>query len=76
MSHARTLPLPRDQWLDTTLGELPPRQRQMVMLRDVEGLSSDEACAVLGISEGNQRILLHRGRARLREILDAAIEKS
>jgi RNA polymerase sigma-70 factor (ECF subfamily) len=48
----------------------------MVMLRDVEGLSSNEACAVLGISEGNQRILLHRGRSRLREILDAAIEKS
>ena len=62
--------------LKSALDELPPRQRQMVMLRDVEGLSCNEACAVLGISEGNQRILLHRGRARLREILDAAIEKS
>ena len=62
--------------LKSALDELPPRQRQMVLLRDVEGLSSNEACAALGISEGNQRILLHRGRARLREILDAAIEKS
>ena len=47
-----------------------------VTFRDVEGLSSSEASAVLGISEGNQWTLLHRGRARLREILDAAIEKS
>ena len=46
------------------------------MLRDVEGLSNDEACAVLGISVGNQRILLHRGRARMREILDDEMKKS
>jgi len=62
--------------LKSALDALPPRQRQVVMLRDVEGFSNDEACAVLGISVGNQRILLHRGRARLREILDVEIEKS
>ena len=56
--------------LKAALEDLPPRQRQVVMLRDVEGLSNDEACAVLGISVGNQRLLLHRGRARLRSILE------
>jgi RNA polymerase sigma-70 factor (ECF subfamily) len=61
--------------LKSALDKLPARQRQVVMLRDVEGLSNHEACAVLGISVGNQRILLHRGRVRLREILDAQIEK-
>jgi len=61
--------------LKSALDKLPERQRQVVLLRDVEGLSNDEACAVLGISVGNQRILLHRGRTRLREVLDAQIEK-
>ncbi len=55
--------------LRTALDALPERQRQVVLLRDVEGLSSEEACAVLGIRPGNQRILLHRGRAALRERL-------
>src|SRR5271156_1187688 len=52
------------------LEELPPRQREVVTLRDVDGLSSREVCEVLDISEGNQRVLLHRGRSRLREALE------
>lgn len=63
---ARWLPI-----LKAALDQLPARQRQVVLLRDVEGLSHDEACLVLGLSVGNQRILLHRGRARLREILES-----
>jgi len=55
--------------LRAALDELPERQRQVVLLRDVEGLSSDDVCDVLDISSGNQRILLHRGRNRLREAL-------
>jgi RNA polymerase sigma-70 factor, ECF subfamily len=53
------------------LEELPPGQRQVVTLRDVEGLTSTLVCDLLDISEGNQRVLLHRGRAHLRQILEA-----
>jgi RNA polymerase sigma-70 factor (ECF subfamily) len=51
------------------LGRLPDAQRQVVVLRDVEGLPPSEVAELLGISDGNQRVLLHRARARLREIL-------
>jgi RNA polymerase sigma-70 factor (ECF subfamily) len=61
--------------LRSALDSLPPRQRQIVLLRDVEGLSNEEARMLLGLSTGNQRILLHRGRARLRAIIEAEIEK-
>jgi RNA polymerase sigma-70 factor (ECF subfamily) len=49
---------------------LPEAQRTVIALRDVEGWSSEEVCAALEISAGNQRILLHRARSRVR----AAIE--
>ena len=48
------------------IDELPDMQRRVVLLRDVEGLSATEVCDLLGITEGNQRVLLHRGRSRLR----------
>jgi RNA polymerase sigma-70 factor, ECF subfamily len=53
------------------LDELPEAQRQVVTLRDVEGLSSEDACQLLGITDANQRVLLHRGRARVRSMLEA-----
>jgi len=49
------------------MDELPARQREVVILRDVEEMSSEEVCSVLAISDGNQRVLLHRGRSRLRQ---------
>ena len=54
----------------TALGDLPDRQRVVVVLRDLEGHTSDEVCAVLRISVGNQRVLLHRGRAVVRAHLE------
>jgi RNA polymerase sigma-70 factor, ECF subfamily len=59
-----------------TLGELPERQREVVVLRDVDGLSSDEVCQVLEISDANQRVLLHRGRSHLRQALEAEMGRA
>jgi len=53
------------------LPALPDQQRQVVVLRDVEGLDAADVAHLLGITDGNQRVLLHRGRARLRELLAA-----
>jgi len=63
---AQTLTVP----IRDALELLPPRQREVVLLRDVDGLSSEEVCRVLEISEANQRILLHRGRSGLRTALE------
>lgn len=56
--------------LRVLMDELPTRQREVVLLRDVEELTSDEVCSVLSISDGNQRVLLHRGRSRLRQLFE------
>jgi RNA polymerase sigma-70 factor (ECF subfamily) len=58
------------------LAELPAMQRQVVTLRDVEGLSAEEVCALLDLTEGNQRVLLHRGRSRLRGMLEREMGKA
>jgi len=55
----------------TAMVDLPARQREVVTLRDVEGLSSEEVCGVLDISDANMRVLLHRGRSRLRQVLES-----
>jgi RNA polymerase sigma-70 factor (ECF subfamily) len=52
------------------LPQLPAVQRQVLTLRDVEGLASGEVCELLGVSAANQRVLLHRARARVRSILE------
>jgi RNA polymerase sigma-70 factor (ECF subfamily) len=49
---------------------LPPRQRDVIVLRDVGGFCSEEVCAALDLSEGNQRVLLHRARAKVRQELE------
>jgi RNA polymerase sigma-70 factor (ECF subfamily) len=53
------------------LDTLPDTQRQVVVLRDVEGMSAGDVADLLGVSNVNQRVLLHRGRARLRAALEA-----
>ncbi len=61
--------------IDRCLEGLPAPQRTVVTLRDIEGWSSEEVCNVLDLSESNQRVLLHRGRGRLRAALEAALEE-
>jgi RNA polymerase sigma-70 factor (ECF subfamily) len=50
--------------------ELPERQRVVITLRDLDGVTATEVCALLDVSEANQRVLLHRARARVREALE------
>jgi RNA polymerase sigma-70 factor, ECF subfamily len=63
------------EWLGVALEGLPPAQRAVVTLRDVEEWTSEEVCNALGLSESNQRVLLHRGRARLRAALEEALRQ-
>jgi RNA polymerase sigma-70 factor, ECF subfamily len=57
--------------LGRAINDLPARQQQVLRLRDVEGWDADEVCESLGLSAGNQRVLLHRARAQLRSALEA-----
>jgi RNA polymerase sigma-70 factor (ECF subfamily) len=56
--------------IEKAMDRLPERQRLIVQMRDVQGMTSAEACAALQLSEQNQRVLLHRGRAALRSALE------
>ena len=70
----RLLSLEAREQLRAALEQLPDRQRLIVGLRDIEGLSAGEVCDLLELSQENQRVLLHRGRSRLRAVLDGYID--
>jgi RNA polymerase sigma-70 factor, ECF subfamily len=53
-----------------TVSTLPENQRRVLVLRDVEGWSSEEVCELLELSDVNQRVLLHRARTKLRGALE------
>ena len=55
--------------VQSLLPQLPDAQREVLILRDIEHVEADQVAAMLGISDGNQRVLLHRGRTRLRALL-------
>jgi RNA polymerase sigma-70 factor, ECF subfamily len=69
-SDDRLLALGLTGQIQEALDALPARQREVLVLRDVDGLSGQEVCDVLEISEANQRVLLHRGRSHLRQALE------
>jgi RNA polymerase sigma-70 factor (ECF subfamily) len=53
---------------------LPPNQRTVITLRDVDGWDADEVCELLDISEVNQRVLLHRARSKVRQALERELD--
>jgi len=53
---------------------LPERQQEVIVLRDVEGWSAEEVCNALGVSEVNQRVLLHRARSKVRAALERYLD--
>jgi RNA polymerase sigma-70 factor (ECF subfamily) len=59
----------RDE-LSRAIDRLPPRQRTVLVLRDVQGCSAGEVCELLDISAANQRVLLHRARSGMRRVLE------
>ena len=62
------------QLILATIESLPPNQRAVITLRDVEGFDAEDVCNVLELSDTNQRVLLHRARARVRRVLEQYLE--
>jgi len=60
--------------LGEVVDTLPEQQRTVILLRDVAGLDGPEVAETLGISEGNQRVILHRARTRVRQALTAYVQ--
>ena len=58
------------------IGTLPESQRQVLLLRDVEQIPASDVARLLGVSDGNQRVLLHRARARIRSALESRMAQA
>jgi RNA polymerase sigma-70 factor (ECF subfamily) len=64
------------EFLRAAIGALPDVQQAVLTLRDVEGLEADEVCRLLDLSDGNQRVILHRARARVRNELEGYFQEA
>jgi RNA polymerase sigma-70 factor, ECF subfamily len=60
--------------LESAVDALPESQQLVITLRDIQGLTADEVCDLLSITEGNQRVLLHRARAKVRQALEEYLD--
>ena len=56
--------------VERAIEKLPPAQRAVITMRDVQGFTSEEVCNALDLTETNQRVLLHRARAKVRSALE------
>jgi RNA polymerase sigma-70 factor (ECF subfamily) len=61
--------------LEEAIASLPPNQRSVVTLRDIEGVDAAEVCNILQISETNQRVLLHRARTKVRAMVEKYLKR-
>jgi len=61
---------------EAAIDRLPASQGEVITLRDVQGFTSEEVCSLLGVSEANQRVLLHRARSRVRQALACYLEST
>ena len=56
--------------IDAVIAELPPAQREVIVMRDLSHFTAAEVCDLLDVTEANQRVLLHRARSRVRAALE------
>ena len=56
--------------IERAIDGLPPAQRAVITMRDVQGFTSEEVCNALDLTETNQRVLLHRARSKVRSALE------
>jgi RNA polymerase sigma-70 factor (ECF subfamily) len=73
-AEARALAGETKSVLDAAIAALPQTQREVIMLRDLSHFTAAEVCYLLGVTEANQRVLLHRGRSRVRAALEQYLD--
>lgn len=62
--------------VSAAIEELPAAQRQVITLRDIQGLTADETSEIIDVNEGNQRVLLHRARSKVRAALESHLGRN
>lgn len=61
--------------IQMAINTLPSMQQQVITLRDIEDLDAEQTCAMLGITDSNQRVLLHRARAAVRQAVERYLDE-
>jgi RNA polymerase sigma-70 factor (ECF subfamily) len=75
LPEARVLAAEAGDRLSSAIDALPPAQRMVITLRDVDGFTAAEVCDLLELSEANQRVLLHRARSKVRNVVEHYLDE-